>query len=154
MMANPPAGRPTPGWPDHTVEHEQTVGCKQRPVCSPVRLWRDLPWAPVTKPKPSQDDFNAVVIGGTIRAFLEFSPKRGDIFRSIKAERQRQDAKWGWPNEGLAGGNLDKKVSILAEEFGEVAHAVLEGDTDNLRDELIQVAAVCVAWLESEAGWT
>lgn len=43
---------------------------------------------------------------------------------------------------------------VLAEEFGEVAQAVLnrtgqshDGD-DNLREELIQVAAVAAAWVE------
>jgi hypothetical protein len=39
------------------------------------------------------------------------------------------------------------KLSVLAEEFGEVAKAMLE--EGNLREELIQVAAVAVAWAES-----
>lgn len=41
---------------------------------------------------------------------------------------------------------------VLAEEVGEVMRAVLDGedvDEYELRDELVQVAAVCVAWLES-----
>jgi NTP pyrophosphatase (non-canonical NTP hydrolase) len=67
----------------------------------------------------------------------------------IYDERQRQDQKWGWPNNGLAGTDLHKKVSILLEEVGEVANAVLELDWDNLEKELVQVAAVAVAWLES-----
>lgn len=41
------------------------------------------------------------------------------------------------------------KLAILAEEFGEVARAVCEGDRVNLREELTQVAAVCLAWLEA-----
>jgi hypothetical protein len=32
---------------------------------------------------------------------------------------------------------------------GEVARAVLDRSSENLRDELVQVAAVAVAWLES-----
>lgn len=67
----------------------------------------------------------------------------------IYGERQRQDQKWGWPNNGLAGTDIHKKVSILLEEVGEVANAVLERDWNNLEKELVQVAAVAVAWLES-----
>jgi NTP pyrophosphatase (non-canonical NTP hydrolase) len=40
------------------------------------------------------------------------------------------------------------KAAVLAEECGEVARAVLEVDMRGLRDELVQVAAVAVAWLE------
>jgi len=45
-------------------------------------------------------------------------------------------------------------LAVLAEEFGEVARAVCEGmpgnieNTASLRAELIQVAAVAVAWAE------
>ena len=39
--------------------------------------------------------------------------------------------------------------TILAEEFGEVAKAILENEPeDALEAEIIQVAAVCVSWLE------
>lgn len=41
------------------------------------------------------------------------------------------------------------KLPVLGEEFGEVAKAMNEGDADALREELIQVAAVAVAWIES-----
>jgi NTP pyrophosphatase (non-canonical NTP hydrolase) len=45
------------------------------------------------------------------------------------------------------------KLAVLAEEFGEVARAVCERDYANLREELVQVAAICVAWLEAiDAG--
>ena len=40
-------------------------------------------------------------------------------------------------------------MAILTEEVGEVARAALEHDTDGLRLELVQVAAVAVAWLEA-----
>jgi len=36
-----------------------------------------------------------------------------------------------------------------SEECGEAARAVLDTDIDQLRTELIQVAAVAVAWLEA-----
>lgn len=38
-------------------------------------------------------------------------------------------------------------LAILVEEVGEVAQAVLQGRPE-LRDELVQVAAVTLAWLE------
>jgi NTP pyrophosphatase (non-canonical NTP hydrolase) len=43
---------------------------------------------------------------------------------------------------------LSSMPSVLLEEAGEVARAVLEKDHDNLQVELVQVAAVCVKWLE------
>ena len=68
------------------------------------------------------------------------------IIELIAEERQRQDQRWNEPNH-------DPFIwqTILAEEVGEVAHEVLQGIThkDSLKDELIQVAAVAVAWLES-----
>lgn len=75
---------------------------------------------------------------------------RRNIHNLIDTERQRQDAIWGWPDNGLASGSLTYKLAILAEEFGEIANAILLHDADNMRTELVQVAAVCVAWLESE----
>lgn len=75
--------------------------------------------------------------------------RRDPIHSAVDDERRRQDEKWGWPNAGLASDNVYKKVAILAEEMGEVANAVLEGDHENLKVELVQVAAVCFAWLES-----
>lgn len=76
---------------------------------------------------------------------------RERILRLVVAERARQDAKWGWPNAGLAGCDPHKKLSILVEEVGEVAEALLDRQSDDeLRDELVQVAAVAVAWLEAD----
>jgi NTP pyrophosphatase (non-canonical NTP hydrolase) len=45
-----------------------------------------------------------------------------------------------------------RKLAVLLEEVGEVAHAMNEewiGQDANLREELIHVAAVAVAWAES-----
>ncbi len=61
----------------------------------------------------------------------------------IQAERQRQDHKWGEQNHSDM-----KWLAILMEEVGELAKAILEND-DNGVDELVQVAAVSVAWLEA-----
>lgn len=71
----------------------------------------------------------------------------------VKEERQRQKKARGDQNH-----NAFKWFTILAEEFGEVAQ-VLEKRTEHrlgqdeylneLEYELIQVAAVAVAWVES-----
>ena len=41
-----------------------------------------------------------------------------------------------------------ERLAVLTEEVGEVAHALNENDPDELRRELLQVAACAVAWLE------
>ena len=71
----------------------------------------------------------------------------------VKEERRRQQAKWGEQNH-----NAFKWFTIFAEEFGEVAQ-VLEQRTEHrlspdeytreLEYELLQCAAVCVAWVEA-----
>lgn len=53
----------------------------------------------------------------------------------------------------MAGGD-DKRAAVLGEEFGEVCRAVLEAgygadDDAHLRQELVEVAAVAVAWVEA-----
>jgi len=90
----------------------------------------------------------------------ELSDEQHNALLQIVLERNRQDAKWGI--------RLDQPdmiwLGILAEEFGEVAKETVdmhfapqeaEGgipifwDTKHLEKELIQTAAVCVAWYES-----
>jgi MazG nucleotide pyrophosphohydrolase domain len=79
---------------------------------------------------------------------------REAIWAAILAERGRQAAKWGREHDwGYGDCSSDLvppavKAAVLAEECGEVARAVLDRTADHLRDELVQVAAVCVAWLE------
>lgn len=41
------------------------------------------------------------------------------------------------------------RIAALMEEVGEVARAVQDADFDNLKVELVQVAAVAVAWVEA-----
>lgn len=74
-----------------------------------------------------------------------------DILMEVYRERDRQDVKWGDQS-----GNSDLTfVAVLTEEVGEVAQAVLkthfEGgkSIDDVREELIQVAAVAVAHVEA-----
>lgn len=38
-------------------------------------------------------------------------------------------------------------LPILLEEFGEVARAMQNGDQENFREELVQVAAIAIAWI-------
>ena len=76
------------------------------------------------------------------------------VYAEIDAERERQRAKWGGAHAWGTGDcssaavMVPIKLAVLAEEFGEVARAVLEQDRAALRRELVHVAAVAVAWLE------
>lgn len=77
------------------------------------------------------------------------------IFKEIKLERRHQDAKWG--DQSSKPDILWN--AILGEEAGEVQKAALEAEYPGahrevdpmieLRRELIQVAAVAVAWIEA-----
>jgi hypothetical protein len=76
------------------------------------------------------------------------------ILTLVRAERARQNehvASGRWRHT-CADAAMDdyEKLAVLGEEFGEVARALLERrPLANLRDELVQVAAVAVAWAES-----
>ena len=61
----------------------------------------------------------------------------------IAAERSAQDKRWGVQNH-----QPERWLMILAEEVGEANKAILEGDLQNYRVEMIQIAAVAVAALE------
>ena len=79
---------------------------------------------------------------------------RGAIYQQINAERARQQAKWGGPHDWGEGDcssphvEETTKLCVLSEEVGEVSRALLDGNKADLRAELVQVAAVAVAWLE------
>jgi len=66
----------------------------------------------------------------------------------VQAERARQDDAWGPPDATTHALRLEL-VAVLTEEVGEVARAVLEADDDNLRTELVQVAAVAQKFWEA-----
>ena len=89
------------------------------------------------------------------------SPRLGLAIHQVVEERDRQFQKFGdqsWKPDGLW-------LAILMEEVGEVAHELNEvldtlgrsgagmspGLTERIRirDEIIQVAAVAIAWLEA-----
>lgn len=71
------------------------------------------------------------------------------VLKEVLEERDRQDKKWGEQNHVDTIWN-----AILGEEVGDVAEQVLAGvfdwpiDLTKLEAELIQVAAVAVAWVQ------
>lgn len=80
-----------------------------------------------------------------------------EIYRAIVAERHRQIEKWGndFSISNISGTcanpNMPNgiRLAVLVEEVGEVAMAMNDSEpVESLRKELIQVAAVCVAWLQ------
>lgn len=65
------------------------------------------------------------------------------MFYNVRVERARQEQLFsGRKNTTL------RWLAILMEEVGELAQALLDGDQKNLEVELVQVAAVAVAWGE------
>jgi hypothetical protein len=84
--------------------------------------------------------------------------KLSKIFTAIRAERHRQEQLHAPCTCASPLIEPAHKLAVLTEEVGEVAKEVLdltnfERETEDpeakLRTELIQVSAVCVAWLES-----
>jgi NTP pyrophosphatase (non-canonical NTP hydrolase) len=79
---------------------------------------------------------------------------RPDVFALVDAERERQRERWDgnhdWGTGDCASPNVDPstKLVVLVEEVGEVARALLDRDPHELQRELVQVAAVAVAWIE------
>lgn len=70
-------------------------------------------------------------------------------FERIKQEQLRVAGKFSHTcaSQQLKDG---QKLAVLVEEVGEVAKAINESSgSDSLRNELIQVAAVAIAWVES-----
>jgi hypothetical protein len=88
---------------------------------------------------------------GSIRADV----RREAILHEIANERQRQRIKWtvahAWGHGDCSSDGVDDavKMAVLTEEVGEVARALLDRKPADLRAELVQVAAVAVAWVEA-----
>ena len=70
--------------------------------------------------------------------------KTSTILDEVFAERRNQDNRWGEQNHDPL-----YWLAILTEEFGEVGKALAEGERYQYRAELIHVAAVAVAAVES-----
>lgn len=67
----------------------------------------------------------------------------------VAAERSRQDARFG-REAGFVGVNYGTPLAVLGEEFGEVCTTFLLNEPSaRTRAELVQVAAVAVAWIEA-----
>jgi NTP pyrophosphatase (non-canonical NTP hydrolase) len=70
---------------------------------------------------------------------------RATVLQAILAERERQDSKWGDQTQ-----NTDEHWTvILTEELGEVAREVYEKRSAGMFEEIVQCAAVCMAWGEA-----
>lgn len=79
--------------------------------------------------------------------------KRGDVFTAIHHARVTQDRRRG-RKSGVTGWveNPYDGLAVLVEEVGEVARALNDQEGDSrLEEELLDVAQVVVAWLESLA---
>lgn len=74
-------------------------------------------------------------------------PRRQHILREVFTERDRQDEKWGGV-PGIERRDDHTYAAVLTEEVGECCKAWLERDVAALRVELVQTAAVAVAWIE------
>jgi hypothetical protein len=103
-------------------------------------------------------------------AAIKKSKKRDDVLNEVENELYMQDEKWGEQNHPNGTGPEGFHINIAgvadryraacqdASDVGavtyrhilleEVFEAVAEGDPVQLRDELIQCAAVAVAWIE------
>jgi hypothetical protein len=107
----------------------------------------------------SKEELVQMVLDGFSRE-RALKAERGPV-ADILAERVRQDrlkreGKFAWTCADAI--NDEFRLAVLAEEFGEVSREVCElmvarcrgvhFDRANLRAELIQVAAVCLAWVE------
>lgn len=96
----------------------------------------------------------------------QLGPDAG-VLAEVQAERERQDVKWGQQNHPDGTGNTsqqkdaDRARRWCQDAFGagygtwsyvlaeEVAEANAERDPAKLRAELLQVAAVAVAWVDA-----
>ena len=68
-----------------------------------------------------------------------------EVFNNlIQTERNAQDEKWGEQRH-----SDEKWLTILLEELGEAAEAVLENNDEALLVEVVQVAAVLENWVTS-----
>lgn len=73
---------------------------------------------------------------------------RWEALKKILKERDRQNVKWGEQNH-----DDYRWLAILSEELGEVSQAILHDEfggeaAGTVEEELVQVAAVAVQWLE------
>ena len=149
--------------PTYPIRHG--VPAMDRCICGGVRHWHAL------APNGCDDcDCEEFALDESWRAPVEppvLSRAANPILAELQAERDRQDAKF--PDQHLPNGTLDNQqqrdwestarfivdlnvskgkltwADVLREEYHEV---MAEEDKAALRNELIQVAAVAVRWIE------
>ena len=77
----------------------------------------------------------------------------GSVLSDVAAERLRQEMLREEGSLAYTAACSDcpdsLRLAALVEEVGEVARALHDGDFENLAAELVQVAAVAVAWREA-----
>ena len=153
--------------PSPTVVEGSTFRWRQvRGCCTP---------GPEVRHDTMTDDQAAAEIESTQRALAAWDERAplDTVLSQVQAERDRQDAKWGvqdWPSVRGVGDQACKEYNlpseaqakrrcdeafdtgrgtyadIALEEFCEVVNAP---DDAHRREELIQLAAVCVAWVQT-----
>ena len=69
---------------------------------------------------------------------------RDRTLQNINGERERQDELWGEQNHSPF-----VWLAILGEEYGEACKAIIENNNCDYRKELVEIAAVAVAAIES-----
>ena len=67
----------------------------------------------------------------------------------IAAQRARNHVKWGARSIENRPSDYPGWLSTLGEEYGEVCRAIQDSNLENLRAELIDVAAVALMWIDS-----
>ena len=72
------------------------------------------------------------------------------VIQDVLNERTRQNDIWGDQVQNTS----DRWNVIAVEEVGEVARSIYEEDDLNLYKEIIQTAAVYVAWAEAIRRWS
>jgi NTP pyrophosphatase (non-canonical NTP hydrolase) len=73
------------------------------------------------------------------------NPHFDDIVQDVYLECRRQDEKWGCTFPGRPDSYW---LTILTEEVGELAEAILDENETHIHEEAIQVAAVIFKFLE------
>jgi hypothetical protein len=86
------------------------------------------------------------------------SPLDSVVIERIRQEALKREGKFAYTCADAGLSNAERFM-VLAEEFGEVGHELNEGigegrsvSLERLRTELVQVAAVCMAWCEAIDG--
>lgn len=74
---------------------------------------------------------------------------RASTLKAISVAASRAEGKHGLAWIGSPHLYHERRLTITAEEFGEVARSVCEGRENRLREEILDLAACCVGWLEA-----